>query len=262
MRTTGFLLLAAALGVLPLDAHALEAGQTFRAEYRISFLGFRIASSSFSSNFSGDTFHLEGRIESAGLARLFDRTTAATRVTGRMDGHGVEPLEYQLMYVSGGERKRTEIRFADGEVTETDIHPPPKPRGKDWVPLGANDLKAVFDPITATILRAASPEDVCNRTIRAYDGEIRVDLRLRHAGMKPFSTNGFRGVAVACTASFRPVSGYRKGRRALEFMQRRSRIEIAFAPVGADGIYAPVMATVDTEIGPVRLHATRFSTVD
>ena len=254
--------LFAGLVLTAAPAHALEAPKTFRAEYKLSFLGFNIATSNFVSTFTGDTFVLDGILRSAGIARLFDRTTAKTRVTGRLEGETVKPLEYVLSYVSGNKKQRTEIRFDDGNVAKTENQPPLKHRSSDWVPLGTEDLSAVFDPLSASIIRAASPRQVCDRTVRAYDGEMRVDLQLKYIGMTPFSTRGFKGQAVRCAASFLPVSGYRKGRRALHFMKYKSRIEIAFAPTGTGNIYAPVMARVGTQVGPIYLYATRFGAAE
>ncbi len=253
--------LAAALSfavLLPSTAIALEAPQKFRADYRLSFLGFPIAKSSFFSSFSGDKFSLGGTLKSAGLARMFDRTVAHTQVSGRLSDKGIQPLNYELNYVSGGKKQLTAIRFNKGNVVSTENEPPLKKRGADWVPLRPKHLQAVFDPLTASMLRASSPREVCNHTIRAYDGEMRVNLKLYYAGMRPFSTRGFKGDAVYCKAKFEPVSGYRQGRRALDFMKYKSRMEIAFAPVGASNVYAPVAASIGTQVGTLRLRATRF----
>lgn len=255
--------IAAAIAIfLPLNATALEAPKKFRADYRLSFLGFSIAKSSFASTFSGDTFLLSGNLKSAGLARMFDKTVAQTKVSGRLGDGGVEPLDYELNYVSGGKRQITAIRFNNGSVVETENVPPLKKRGADWVPLRSDDLRSVFDPLTASMVRADSPLEVCNRIIRTYDGEMRVDLKLGYGGMKPFRTRGFEGDVVRCKVKFEPVSGYRKGRRALDFMKHKSRMEIAFAPVGASDIYAPVSATIGTQIGTLRLYATQFTAID
>jgi hypothetical protein len=240
-------------------SEAVESPKKFQADYRLSFLGLKIAKSTFVSKFSGKTFSLQGSLKAAGLARMFDSTTAQTSVTGRIDDSGVEPVDYVLNYVSGGKKQMTAISFRDGAVTETRNVPPLKKRGKDWVPLRTDDLGSVFDPLTASIIRASTPREVCDRTIRAYDGEMRVDLKLRYAGMKPFSTRGFKGMAVNCKASFLPVSGYRPSRSAIDFMKRKSRIEIAFAPVGNSDIYAPVTASVGTRVGTLHLYATRFA---
>lgn len=245
--------------LLPASAPALEAPRTLHAEYRITYFGLRVASASFVSTFAGDRFRVDGSFRSAGVARLFDQTEATTHVTGRFFGDSLRPSEYVLNYVHGGKQKKTAIRYGRNGIESTERHPAPRPPGRDWVPLGPDDLAAALDPVSGTLLRAASPRDVCNRTIRAYDGEFRVDLPLSFAGMQSYSTRGFKGEVVRCVAAFVPVSGYRKGRRALEFLQRKPRIEIAFAPVGDTGVHAPIAATVETEIGPVKLNATLFS---
>ena len=262
MKNTVMALAASASFLLPMNTVALEAPQTFRADYRLSMLNFKIATSSFVSNFSGDTFVMNGSLKTAGLAAMFDKTEARTQVTGRISDNGIEPLDYQLNYVSGDKAQKTAIRFKNGNVVETENVPPLKKRGAKWVPLDANDLSAVFDPLTASMVRADSARDVCNRTIKAYDGEMRVNLKLRYAGMKPFKTDGFKGNAVRCKARFEPVSGYREGRRALEFMKHESRMEIAFAQVGSSDIYAPVTASIDTQVGTLRLYAVRFGAVN
>lgn len=259
MKRLPAVLAAGMLALLPIEAVALEAPKSFRADYKLSFLGIKIAKSTFISTFTGDTFLLNGSLKSAGLARMFDKTVARTQVSGRISGESVEPLDYQLNYLSGGKAQLTAIKFDNGNVIETENVPPLKKRGADWVPLGANDLSSVFDPLTASMVRASTPREVCNRTIRAYDGEMRVDLKLRYAGMKLFSTKGFKGDVVRCKAKFEPVAGYRKGRRALKFMKHKSRMEIAFAPVGSSNVYAPVSASIGTQVGTLRLYATRFA---
>lgn len=260
MKTPIVALAASVFTFLPMNAVALEAPQTFRADYRLSFLGFEIARSTFVSNFSGNTFVLNGSLKSTGLAAMFDKTVAHTHVTGRIADDGVEPLDYQLNYVMGGKRQKTAIRFEEGNVVETENIPPLKKRGAKWVPLDADDLSAVFDPLTASMVRANSAREVCNRTIKAYDGEMRLNLKLQYAGTKPFKTIGFKGNVVRCKAKFKPVSGYRKGRRALEFMKHESRMEIAFAQVGSSNIFAPITASVGTQVGTLHLHAVRFAT--
>ena len=59
-------------------------------------------------------------------------------------------------------------------------------------------------------------------------------------------------------ARFVAVSGYRKGRKQIDFLQTKSRIAITFAPLGETGFFTPVDASVGTQIGPVRITAQRI----
>ena len=61
---------------------------------------------------------------------------------------------------------------------------------------------------------------------------------------------------------FRPVSGYRKTKRALDYLKNESRILVAFAPLGKTGIYAPIHATVGTQIGTITVAARRFEVLE
>ena len=164
-----------------------------------------------------------------------------------------------LNYTSGGRKaKKTLLAFSGGSVVSTENSPPPGARRASWLPVSEADLKSVTDPLSAAIIKAANLREVCNRTLRVYDGEIRADLKLSYAGIKPFSTRGFKGDAVRCRARFVPISGYHQDRKAIDYLANHSRIEVAFGQVGRTGIYAPVTASVKTKIGTVRVYARRF----
>ncbi|MBN9270654.1 MAG: DUF3108 domain-containing protein, partial [Mesorhizobium sp.] len=103
-----------------------------------------------------------------------------------------------------------------------------------------------------------SPDKVCGRTVKIYDGEMRANLTLTYQSKGTISVPGYKGDTVTCRLAFEPVSGYRKGRKALEFLKNRSRILVTFAPVGKTGVYAPIRASVGTQIGPLTISARRF----
>ena len=235
-------------------AAALE---QFHSSYSVSVLGLKVASSSFQTTLDDDALTIKGSLKSSGIARLFDDTTGNTTVTARIGNNGLEPRGYDLRYVSGRKRQHTAISFKGG-VASANATPPFRKRGK-YIDLRPGDLQGVWDPMTALILRADSPASVCGRTVRVFDGETRVDLKLVPAGRVPFSTNGYKGDAVRCTVKFIPVSGYRADKQQIQYLARNARMEVAFAPIGAGNLYAPVRATVGTKIGPVRIYATRFA---
>ena len=134
----------------------------------------------------------------------------------------------------------------------------PLPRS---VALAQGDLRSTTDPISGTMVRAASLDDVCNRTLKIYDGEMRADLKLAFAGRTKAEAQGYKGAAVTCSAKFIPVSGYRADRDAIQFLKNKSRIRITFAPLGDTSVYAPIHASATTEIGTVTISARRFGEV-
>ena len=254
------LALAAAAG--PAGAAASKGSKTFRGEYTVSILGLTVAKSSFTTRLTGDRFLIEGSLAAAGLAELFDDTKGTTTVSGVFFDESAWPRVFRTRYVSGKKEQFTEINFSRGSVTRTVNVPPLKKRGSNWVGVSERDLRAVTDPISATLIRAPSLAEVCKRRIRAFDGEMRADLVLSHSATRKVSVAGYSGPAVTCTARFVPVSGYRKGRKAIDYLKDRSAITITFAELGKTGIYAPVRATVGTQIGTLTIAAQRFEAVN
>ena len=248
-----------AAAAILLSGISAAAGQTYRADYTVSYLGLPIARSSFTSTLTGDTFKVEGTLSSSGIGAIFDSTEGKVSSAGRFKDGTTVPDAFAMDYRSGNKAKRTAIGFSGGTVTATENVPPLKEKNAEkWVLLGADDLKSVVDPLSATLIRASRPEEVCGRTIRVFDGEIRVDLVLQPAETDASDSEG----AVTCSVKFKPVSGYRKGRKALVYLRDKSDITVAFAPVGSAGVYAPVYASVGTRIGAVTVTLSRAETVN
>ncbi|WP_378948222.1 DUF3108 domain-containing protein [Mesorhizobium sp. ANAO-SY3R2] len=256
MRRHMPVLLAFTLAVLPAPAPAAEG--TFRADYSLSFLGIPVATATFDSSYDGQSYSVNGKVASAGLAAFFDDTKGTISSRGSFADGRTRPEAFRADYVSGKKASLVDVRFSGDRVTHTEVVPKPKKRGKTWIPLGPDDLRAVADPIAATIIRAPSLDKVCGRTIKMYDGELRANLKLTPVSTGEMSVKGFKGQTVTCRMGFQPVSGYRSNKKALTFLRDRSRIMVTFAPIGETGVYAPIYATVGTEIGPITLKARRF----
>lgn len=237
--------------------------QSFKGEYTVSFLGLSIAKSTFSSRYENGAYSIDGTVSSAGLAKLFDDTRGTISSKGTISGQQMQPQAFRADYTSGKKASMIDIRFADGAVTSTKVIPAPGKRDpKDWVALGASDLKSVLDPMAATVIHADSLDKVCGRTVKFYDGEMRADLKLTYDSKGTISVPGYKGDTVTCSMGFEPVAGYRKGRKALNYLKNHSRMMVTFAPLGQTGVYAPIHATVGTQIGTLTISAGRFEAVN
>ena len=256
--TGGMLVFLAVYALATAGAAAVETPQTFRSEYAVTLYGLPIARSSFVSRFEGDRFHVNGSLSSAGLAKIFDDTSGTLAVSGRFAAGVPQPDKFQMDYASGKKRKSIEIVFANGSVARTRVAPSAKKRSHGWVALNAGHLHNVADPLSSVMIHADQPGQVCDRTLSVFDGEMRADLNLSHRSTATLSTAAYRGRAVVCAARFVPLAGYRKGHRSVAFLKNRSEIAIAFAPLGSTGVYAPVRASVGTEIGTIRIEAIRL----
>lgn len=248
---------------VPTTGFAAASPQAFKGEYTVSFLGLSIARATFSSRYEGDAYAIDGTVAAAGLGRLFDDTKGTISSKGTISGQQMQPRAFRADYTSGKKASVVDIRFANGGVASTEVIPPPKKRDpKSWVPVGDGDLKSVLDPMAATVIHADSLDKVCGRTVKFYDGEMRANLSLTYASKGSISVPGYKGDTVTCKMGFEPVAGYRKGRKALEFLKNKSRMMVTFAPLGQSGVYAPIRATVGTQIGPLTISARRFEAVE
>ena len=230
---------------------ALAAERSFRADYSVTLLGLPVAKARFDSTFSDEDFRIKGSLASAGLVRLFDKTTGTTSVEGTIGRDGAAaPRSFSSNYKSGKKHSRTTIRFSGDRVASVSNKPEPK-KGKSWVPVDESHLKSALDPLSATLVPTEDPAKVCNRTVRVFDGEMRADLKL-----SPRSAD--EDGRVVCDARFVPVSGYRKGRKQIEFLKNDSRITVTFAKLADTGFYTPVDASVGTQIGTLRIALSRI----
>lgn len=260
MAGTAELLLAALVVTVP--AKGARGDHSFSGEYTVSFLGIPVAYSQFNSTFKAGAYSVKGAFSAAGLARIFDDTKGSISSSGSIVGGTIQPRRFHSDYTSGNKAATIDVRFSGGDAVSTKVTPPPKKRGSDWVALRSADLKDVADPLAATMVSADSLDKVCGRKVRLYDSEMRADLTLSHVSSGSISVKGYEGPTVTCQLHFDPVSGYRKGRKAIDFVRTKSRIMVTFAPLGQTGVYAPIRATVGTEIGTITIQARRFEAVE
>jgi len=254
------LALAVALLNTALAASPAKA-ETFKAEYIVSIFGITIARTSFTSELNADRYTVNGTISSSGMAAIFDDTKGIVQASGQLRDDVTSPTTYALDYTSGKKKQRTTVRLENNNVVATENVPPPKPRRHGWVPVEAADLVDVVDPLTATLVRARSLDDVCNRTARIYDGELRADLTLTYLNKAPAVVGDFKGDSVTCSVRFKPISGYRKGSKTIEYLAAGNSMQVTFARMGDTTFFVPLRGQVETRIGTVHFRLGKINDV-
>lgn len=228
--------------------------QKFSGEYTVTFLGLTVARSNFSSTIDGDSYSVVGDVRSAGIGKLMDSVSGESKASGAFAGQTTQSRKFWTEYKNGKKNQMTSIAFSGGAVSNT-VNEPALKKRDDKVPLKPEHLRGVADPISATLIKASGADDVCNRTLRIYDGELRADVTL--SGARIGKIPGYEGEGVTCSAKFMPVAGYRTGNYAMKYMRNKAKISISFAELGDTGVYAPVRATVSTTLGTVTLLGRR-----
>ncbi len=253
---TGNRIKAVALaGVMAMGAAAAgaETAVYFDSEYVVTVRGFKVAKATFNGKVQGSRFEVDGKLRTAGLARIIDKTEATSRSVGILGSGTPMPDGFLLSYQQGSQPTgRTEIAFAGGNVARVTQQPEAGPPGDDVVPMADGDLKAVTDPVSATIVVRGTPQDICNRTLRIYEGGTRVDVRLspKSVGWVYGAGNG----AVTCKGQFIPVAGYIKT-DTYDYMRQHANLEFIYVPAHRGNLYMLHAITAQTEIGEVKLRA-------
>lgn len=233
--------------------------ETFKSEYVVSIFGLSVAKSTFTTSVDGSRYFVSGGLRSAGLAEFFDDTHGSISASGQLGARGVVPASYVVDYTTGAKKKRTALGFSGGAVSSVSNTPAVK-KGKGWIEVTPGQLRNVSDPIMAFVVKAGSLDDVCSKTIHVFDGETRADFVLSPVGRTDVETSGYSGPAMTCAMRFVPLSGYRAGKKQIEYLKNSSKMQATFAPMGDTGLYAPIIAKVGTQIGTVTIRAARFGT--
>jgi hypothetical protein len=244
----------AALVAMPLAVGPASATELV-TEYAISFAGIPVARSKFTTTVKGDTVTVRGSMSTAGLATMFASTKANSVSEGRLTSNGVETQSFSLDYKSGKNVRKTNVVFQKGNVTRVSISPERKPN-PNAVPIEPDHLLGVVDPFFASLINASSPADVCNRTIKVFDGVSRSNLVMRPSGSEPVKLNGTMVEGVRCAVRYQPISGHRNNSSGIRYMSATERATIVFVPLAGTSLYGPAKASIKTKNGTVSIRAT------
>ena len=257
-KVAAFLVCAGFLPFGPSVINVAQADQTrISTEYSISFAGIPVARSKFKTVIDGTALTVNGNLATSGLAAAFDSTKATSTSSGIISDRGVETQSFKLDYKSGSRARVTQISFSGGNVVNTTITPTRAPKPDD-VPLQPGQLKGVVDPFFASIVAAPNAQAVCNRTLKVFDGVIRINLVMRPSGSEPYVIGGVKGEGVRCAVRYEPVAGHRANSGSVRYMSEGERATIVFGQISGTNLYAPVKAAIKTKNGTVTIRATKF----
>lgn len=241
---------AISLSALPAAAET----RSYTADYTASYLGIPVARATFTSTIAKDGgLEMRGSLSSAGLARMFSSTSGNANLSARIAGRGVVPRNFQVEFNSGGRPDGVDIRFRNGSAVSVSHRRPAPQRRRTYVPITSDHLESVMDPLSATLVRAASADEVCDRRLSIFDGWLRADIRLRPVSTGPLPRH--EGEGAVCAGSFTPVAGFNSDNRDMRHLRESGAIRITFAPLGDSGLYAPVEASIGTRVGTVQISA-------
>lgn len=252
MRLLGLVCALLAFAVQPAAAETMR----YRTNYKVTLGALPIARASFVTELDEARYTITGSFNSSAIVDVITKISAKTNITGTLAGDRMQADRYTLVYQSGKKKQTYDVRYRNGDVTETVVHPEPKRRPRNWIAVGPDDLKSVLDPISGLIVPEG--EAACPRTLPIYDGESRMDLVLTPKGRQSYKINDVESEAIVCAIRYVPKSGFRKGRKDIEYLRKVEGMEIWFAKTATRKVYAPVYARVPTQMGTIYVSAVEF----
>jgi hypothetical protein len=247
---------AAAMAAAPTFARDLPWPKGVDARYRLTFNGFDVGVYNFTSRFSGETYSAVGKTKITALFGAFKWIGTFTG-SGSIDKAGPHPASYLMRYKTRSKARSVKMGF-DGTGVKSIALVPNKPPSPDAIKVKPDNLKHVFDPISATVaISNATSADACNRTIPVFDGKARFDLRMSFKGreaIKEKHPTGQPRELVVCRVKYIPIAGH-KPKDFVKPWIDYDHIEIALRAIPSAGIYVPYRVSIPSTIGPAVMTA-------
>lgn len=227
------------------------------ATYDATLAGLSLGEFKVTTTIKGSAYKLAAKGRFSILAGLAYSATGKTTSSGKLRQATPQPAAFTLEYDSGKKREQRYIRFDDGTVSDVRIIPHKKKKHSRRIPLSAEHLKDVLDPLTAAFLsvRSNAPAgdlDICRQTIPVFDGKQRFDIVLtpkRSESLGRRAPKELSGPATVCRVRYVPVAGHRPDNSGVQFMRKTKGIEVWLVPVPRTGLYVPYKILVPTGWG-------------
>lgn len=263
-RFSAFGILAAAsiLSADPAAARDQAWPNQVNARYRLTFNGFEVGAYNFASRYDGNTYAATGKTEISALFGAFKWSGTFTG-SGTVDKAGPRPAAFEMNYKSKKKVTSVKLGFDPAGVNSIALVPN-KPPSPEAIKVKADNLKHVFDPISATLaISNATSIDACNRTIPVFDGKARFDLRLSLKGretIKEKRPTGQPRELVVCRVKYVPIAGH-KPKDFVNPWIDYDHIEIALRAIPSAGIYVPYRISVPSTVGPAVMTAEQINII-
>jgi Protein of unknown function (DUF3108) len=263
LARVGFISVLGLTCLSPVSAKAADGWPgAVKATYDVNFNGLNVGTYEFNSTQDGHTYKLTGNAQLSLLLGAL-RWTGATETTGRLSGETAKPSKFGFEFTAQSKVGSTHMSFTDDTVTQVFHNPPPKLK-EGVVPVQAQHLKGVLDPLTAVLaISRGTADNPCSRRIPIYDGTQRFDLMLSPKGqvqLQDARPSGQPTTGYVCRVRYVPIAGY-KPDDSTKYLAQNNDIEIVLRPLPSANIFVPYSVTIPTMAGNATLVARRVNVV-
>jgi hypothetical protein len=247
-------------------ARNAEAAETFPAErrilatYDVTVAGFSLGELQLDARFEGPSYKMQGEGKFSLFLGKTYKSGGTAASSGRLRSGGPEPASFMVSYEGDDKEEERRISFKGGDVKDFAIIPPKKP-GKKRVPVTAQQLRDVLDPLSAVFLHMQTGNSVCDDTMAVFDGRLRYDIVLlpkRIDDLPSEAPRGLSGPVQVCAVKFVPVSGHKPDNAAIQYLSKTDRIEAQLIRLPETPLYVPLSVGVPTIIGSAAVTLTEI----
>jgi Protein of unknown function (DUF3108) len=265
LRATTWATFSASMATLAgLSGSALADAQPakVRAVYDISFNGLNVGSFEFNSEADAHNYTLNGQAKVSALFGAFS-WGGETRASGKVVAESPKPDGFTFDFKSNSKAGAMKMGFT-GDTVSSVVHVPPLKVKDNVVPLQAQHLKGVVDPMSAVMLMSkGTSENPCTRRLPVFDGKLRFDLMLSPRGqvqIKDQQSGGQPAMGYVCRVKYIPIAGHKIDDET-KFFSRSNEIEIILRPIPSANVFVPYQITIPTIAGPAVMTSRRVDIV-
>jgi hypothetical protein len=208
----------------------------------------------------GETYDLDLDASVSGVGEVVASGVAEVDSSGDSSSGVLMSHDFDLMTEANGERFSIDVRYANGNATAFVVDPPLRDVVAR-VPVERGHLNQVNDAIAPFVVKAASLETVCDRSIQVFTGVERFDMRLRFSAVQQATSprTGYQGPVALCSLRYTPISGHFETSEITRYLADSDRIHLWYAPAEGTEYFIPYRVLMGTQIGDLSMVLTQLN---
>ena len=258
---------SAALLLTSGTSHAGSSLTDISLNYRLYVGGGKAAKVFLNARLGEGKYSVEGQGKTTGTLGRLAKVHFSGVSTGRLDGVTIQPGNHEHRLQTKGRRGRHVVMAFDKNGKPKVSANPGFHYGRKRVPISPAHTLGTIDPVSSFIVPVKSGASAlhpsqCQRAAAIFDGQQRYDITLRHKasyGAYKLKSAKYKGPAIRCVVSFRPVAGYKKSGFVPALARRSSNIDVVLVPAGEGQYLVPLRVRFPTPLGQGVFQATNFN---
>jgi hypothetical protein len=237
-----------------------ETAVKFTAHYVITMTHVTVGDINWTANLSDTSYFSSATGKASGVLSVLVKGEGSLTTRGALANARLMPATARFDVSDDDGVYDLEMTFEDGVYKRVVDRGAPPPA--DRVPVGANLLRDVIDPLSAFLMpvgdKALLPAN-CGKVLKIFDGRRRYDLALSYKRIDTVKlARGYSGQVLVCGVVLRPLAGYRPGSLLVRYLAGKDDLELWLAPVPGASVIAPVRALMPTLVGTMEISADEF----